>query len=220
MTQPSESDASVAGKYTAAVSRSVLSEAAIYGVIVVSALIIVTGKATGASWEVFWKVAITIAVFYLAHVFASVVSHLGTAESGSFLHLLAFGFRHSSGMLIAALLPLGILALGASGIISEDAAEWTDLVLDIVILAIIGYAAVARMDEGFTQATARRRPHRGARPRDHAAESAHALEESQGVGLADDVVSVELPGAGDANARNTSPAMRNTIVATAGRRSA
>ena len=41
------------------ITRSVLSEASIYGVFVVSAPIIVTGQLTAASWDVFSKVLAT-----------------------------------------------------------------------------------------------------------------------------------------------------------------
>lgn len=124
-----------------------LSEASVYGVIVVSALIIVTRGSSDASWDVFWKVLGTVIVFYIAHAFASVVSHLGVDIDGdkSIGRLLLYGLRHASGLLLAALIPLTVLLLGATDVISDDAAIWIVLWLDVAILGVLGFAAVARM---------------------------------------------------------------------------
>ncbi|HQI65994.1 MAG TPA: hypothetical protein PLJ54_06425 [Rhodoglobus sp.] len=127
--------------------RAVLSESAIYGVILVSALIIVTGQKSDTSWDTFLKVLGTILVFWVAHVFAVVVSNLGLAVGGdkSFGALLLYGVRHSSGLLLGALIPLLVILLGAVGVLSDDTAVWAALWIDAVLLGVIGYLAVARM---------------------------------------------------------------------------
>ena len=127
--------------------RTILSESAIYGVLVVSAMIIVTGRKSETSWELFITVVSTIMVFWVAHVFAVVVSNLGLAIGGdkTFGALLLYGIRHSSGLLLGALIPLAIILLGAIGVLADETAMWTALGVDVVILGIIGYIAVARM---------------------------------------------------------------------------
>ena len=127
--------------------RAVLSESAIYGVILVSALIIVTGQKSDTSWDTFLKVLGTVVVFWIAHVFAGVVSNLGMTINGdkSFGALLLYAVRHSSGLLLGALIPLLIILLGAAGVIADDTAVWVALWIDAALLGIIGYLAVARM---------------------------------------------------------------------------
>ncbi len=127
--------------------RAIITESAIYGVIVVSALIIVTGQKSDASWEIFLRVLGTILVLWIAHVFAVVVSHLGLAVRGdkTFAALLLYGVRHSSGLLVGAVIPLAIIFFGAIGVLSDDVAVWAALWADVVLLGVIGYIAVARM---------------------------------------------------------------------------
>ncbi len=124
-----------------------LSESAIYGVILVSALIIVTGQKSDTSWETFLKVLGTVLVFWIAHMFAVVVSHLGLAIAGdkSFGALLLYGVRHSSGMLLGALVPLSVILLGALGVLEDETAVWAALWIDAALLGVIGFIAVARM---------------------------------------------------------------------------
>lgn len=127
--------------------RTVLSESAVYGVILVSALIIVTGQHSDTSWDTFLKVLGTVIVFWIAHVFAGVVSNLGMTIDGdkSFGALLLYAVRHSSGLLLGALIPLLIILLGAAGVIEDDTAVWAALWIDAALLGVIGYLAVARM---------------------------------------------------------------------------
>lgn len=127
--------------------RAVLSESAIYGVILVSALIIVTGQKSDTSWETFLRVLGTVIVFWIAHVFALVVSHLGRTVDGdkSFGALLRYALVHSSGLLLGALIPLSVILLGVVGLVTDDTAVWAALWIDVALLGVIGYAAVARM---------------------------------------------------------------------------
>ena len=63
----------------------------------------------------------------------------------SFGALLLYAVRHSSGLLLGALIPLLIILLGAAGVIADDTAVWVALWIDAALLGIIGYLAVARM---------------------------------------------------------------------------
>lgn len=135
------------GARVSGLARSVVSESAVYGVILVSAMVIVTGQDSEASLDVFLKVLGTVIVFWIAHVFADVVAGYGASaadESVSPRRLVAHGVRHSWGLLAAALLPLSMILLGAVGVLSDDAAVWTALWLDVVLLGGLGYLAVAR----------------------------------------------------------------------------
>ncbi len=136
-----------AGTRVGGIARSLVSESAVYGVILVSAMVIVTGQKSDASLDVFLKVLGTVLVFWIAHVFAEVVAGYGAvagADSVSARTLVAHGVRRSWGLLAAALIPLGVILLGSVGVLSDDAAVWTALWLDVVLLGGLGYLAVAR----------------------------------------------------------------------------
>lgn len=126
--------------------RSLLSESAVYGVILVSSLIIVTGEKSDASVEVLLRVLGTVIVFWIAHVFAAFIADIGgSAASGdSAWSILQHGVQHSMGLLVAALVPLAVIFLGALGILSHDTAVWTALWVDVGLLAFLGFIAVAR----------------------------------------------------------------------------
>ena len=117
------------------------SESAVYGLVMVSALLLVTNQYDATSREVFIKVLGTVVVFWLAHAFATAVSHMGVVADAkapfreSFRHALA----HSAGLLIAAVVPLGIVLLGVVNLISDDVALWTALWVDAVLLGLLGY---------------------------------------------------------------------------------
>ncbi|AMB59449.1 hypothetical protein [Microterricola viridarii] len=129
------------------IARSLVSESAVYGVILVSAMVIVTGQKSDASLDVFLKVLGTVLVFWIAHVFAEVVAGYGAsdgADSVSPGKLLRHGVQRSWGLLAAALIPLAVILLGTAGVLSDDAAVWTALWIDVVLLGGLGYLAVAR----------------------------------------------------------------------------
>lgn len=57
--------------------RTIATEPAIYGVVLVAGLVVVVGESAEASWDVFAKVFLTVLVFWAAHVYAGTVAHLG-----------------------------------------------------------------------------------------------------------------------------------------------
>lgn len=124
----------------------ILSESAVYGVVLVSALIIVTGQNSDASLDVFLKVLGTVIVFWVAHVFAAVVATLGDAPAGKYAlrMVVSHAVKESTGLLLAALVPLSVILLGTIGLISDDMAVWAALSVDVVLLALLGYLGVAR----------------------------------------------------------------------------
>ena len=130
---------------TPRVARVLMSEEAIYGLILVSGMIVVSGAGDGTALNAFSTVAVTVVVFYAAHVYAGTLGRLaatdGTAKLGGSLRA---SLHQSAGMLLASVAPLLVLLLGATRVIEDDTAMWTALILDSVILGILGWVAVAR----------------------------------------------------------------------------
>lgn len=121
------------------------SESAVYGLVVVSAMLLVTNQYEVTSGEVFTKVLGTVAVFWLAHVFATAVSHMGVVSDtrSPFGESLRYALVHSVGLPIAAVIPLGIVLLGVVDLIGDDTALWTALWVDTALLGLLGYFASA-----------------------------------------------------------------------------
>lgn len=123
--------------------QDLLSEAAIYGLIMVSALIMVTRQYEITSAQVFMKVLGTVVVFWMAHVFASTLARLSTTSNGrpAFRQSFRYALKHSAGLLLAAVVPLGIMALGVINLISDELAVWGALWADVLLLGLLGYLA-------------------------------------------------------------------------------
>lgn len=124
----------------------------VYGIILVSGLIVASGGQGASSWSVFLSVLGTVIVFWAAHVYAGTVAAHGVEVGGAHTSLnIAFrgSLRRSLGLLTAALLPSGVLLLGALRAIDDTVAIWTALWLGVVILAVIGYSAFARLGSAF-----------------------------------------------------------------------
>ncbi len=125
-------------------------ESAVYGVIVVAGLVVIIGDYAEASWEVLVKVTVTVLVFWVAHVFAGTVAHLSDAYEVGMAPLqrlrsaMRYALDHSWGMLLAVLLPVQPLLLGARGWITDQQAIWSTLWAAVLALAILGWVKVAR----------------------------------------------------------------------------
>jgi hypothetical protein len=130
---------------TPRVGRILMSEEAIYGLILVSGMIVVSGSSTGASVDALITVAVTVVVFYAAHVFAGTLGRLAATDGNAGLRAsLRASARHSSGMLLASVPPLVILLLGTTRVIDDSTALWVALVVNTVLLGTLGWIAVAR----------------------------------------------------------------------------
>ncbi len=130
--------------------RGLLSESAVYGVVTISGLlVIVAGQSDSGATEALVKVLATIGVFWLAHVYAGAVAHLGDAHDAEqlsrdrLLRALGQSLAHSWGMLLVALVPAILLTLGVVGLLSHEAAIWATLWLDVALLGVLGYFGVA-----------------------------------------------------------------------------
>lgn len=126
--------------------RELFSEAAVYGLVMVSALLVVTNQYEVTSRDVFLKVLATTLVFWVAHVFATAVSHLGVVadRTAPFRESFRYAIGHSMGMLVAAVVPLGIVSIGVLNLIRDDVVLWTALWVDVLLLGLLGYFSAAR----------------------------------------------------------------------------
>lgn len=117
-------------------------ESAVYGVVLVAGLVAIT---PAANWDVIVKVSATVVVFWAVHVYVGMVAHLDDQQGSGILVLARIraaarvALRHSSGMLVAPVLPLAVLLLGHSGLLSEQQAVWACSWLCVALLGVLGY---------------------------------------------------------------------------------
>ncbi|GAA1766002.1 hypothetical protein [Agromyces humatus] len=139
---------SKSGNETAAflVRSAFVTEEAVYGVILVSGMIVVASAGEATVWPVFWKVFATVIVFWAAHVYAGTVARHGLDEHEDLGLREAFivSLRRSLGLLLSAFIPLLILLLGATRAIDDAYALWAALWAGVVVLAVLGFVAFRR----------------------------------------------------------------------------
>lgn len=123
-------------------------EAAVYGTLLVSGLIAVSSVHGETSAKVLLIVAVTVIVFWGAHVFAGTIARLGDPQPHIADIGLGVAFReslkHSFGMLSSAAVPALVLLLGTTRIIPDDAANYVALWSGVATLALLGYVAFLR----------------------------------------------------------------------------
>lgn len=130
--------------------RHLVTEAAVYGVILVAGLVVIVANTVDASWDVLVKVLATVAVFWAAHVYAGTVAHLsddhepGVPARTRLGHAARYALDHSWGMLVAALLPASFLLLGVANVVGDQVAIWGTLWVAVVVLGVLGYLKVAQ----------------------------------------------------------------------------
>lgn len=134
----------------ARVTRVLMTEESIYGLILVSGMIVVSNSLVGTSANALITVGVTVIVFYAAHVYAGTIARLAQAEGhGDVLLSVKHAARTSRGMLLAAIFPLAILLLGVTRVVDDDTAIWAALIADTVLLGVLGWLAVARWNPRF-----------------------------------------------------------------------
>jgi hypothetical protein len=120
----------------------------IYGTILVLAVIIAGAKAfEHEAGHIAGLVAVTVVVFWLAHVYADALAHsVAYDQHLSLTDLRRIAHREAS-MLEAAVPPLVALLLGAVGIVSTTLAVWVAFGLGLGVLCAQGitFARVERM---------------------------------------------------------------------------
>jgi hypothetical protein len=128
------------------VRATFVTEESVYGVILVSGMIVVSGGHGASAWNVFWTVIGTVLVFWAAHLYAGTVAHHGLDHDRVVGLREAFrgSFRRSLGLLASALPPSFILLLGATEAIPDTLAMWTALWVGVLVLAVLGFIAFRR----------------------------------------------------------------------------
>lgn len=133
------------------VQRILFTEEAIYGLILVSGMVVVAGSAGGSSSDAVLAIAITVVIFYAAHVYAGALSRLAATggKAGLRQSIIDAGV-HSSGLLAAGAVPTAVLALGAAGVIGDEPAFLSALIVNTILLAGLGWVAVARWSDHWS----------------------------------------------------------------------
>lgn len=132
------------------VARILISEEAIYGLILVSGMIMVSGTAVGTSMNALITVIVTVIVFFAAHVYAGTLARMAATPDRAHLRVsIGAAVRHSLGMLVVSVPPIVVLLLGVTKVFDDEAAIWTALIIDTVALGLLGWFAVSRWVHGF-----------------------------------------------------------------------
>jgi hypothetical protein len=121
----------------------------VYGTIVVLSVIVTGAKAfPHGLGHIALLVAVTTLVFWLAHVYAHVMS-FSVGHDDTHLSLLEVGriARREASILAAGVPPEAALALGAVGLFGEHLAVWLSFGLGLAVLAITGivFARIERL---------------------------------------------------------------------------
>ncbi|WP_019178947.1 hypothetical protein [Microbacterium yannicii] len=126
-------------------ARIFLTEEAIYGLILVSGMLVITGAADATSVVALVTVAVTVIVFFAAHVYAGALARLAADKRRwSVRTSLRSAAFEASGMLLASVAPLAILTVGATRVLDDGTAIWTALIVNTILLGVLGWIAVAR----------------------------------------------------------------------------
>ncbi len=138
----------------AAASRSwrsgLVSEEGVYGVILVSGIIVATNVASDSSWHVFTVVISTVIVFWAAHVYAGTVAQHGhDDDAGSLRKAFQGALGRSHGLLVASIPASIVLLLGALRAFDDDLTIWLALWINVAVLAVLGFVAFARRGAGL-----------------------------------------------------------------------
>jgi hypothetical protein len=140
-------ESSGASAHTASRSSSsgFVTEESVYGTILVSGVIVVSGAYSATSWQTLISVVGTVIVFWAAHVFAGTVAEHGVSDGRETSLGAAFrrSLRRSFGFLLSALLPALVLLLGALHVVPDMVALWVALWLGVIVLGVLGYRAFA-----------------------------------------------------------------------------
>ncbi|GGE86064.1 hypothetical protein [Mycetocola zhadangensis] len=132
--------------------NSFVTEESVYGTLLVSGMIVVSGTYGASSWATFLSVLGTVIVFWVAHVYAGTVAGHAVMEGKDIALGTAFkrSLRRSVGFLTSALIPCVLLLIGALRVIPDALAIWLALWVGVVILGALGYRAFALRGSAWT----------------------------------------------------------------------
>jgi len=126
-----------------------VSEEAVYGLILVAGMVIVGSENSDEAWETMLTVLITVLVFFAAHVYAGTLSRTADGRGATIARSLRGAIHHSIGLLIVAVPPLAVLVMGASGLMDSEAAVWLALLITLILLVIDGWLMAAARTASF-----------------------------------------------------------------------
>jgi len=130
---------------SASLGHTLMTEESIYGLILISGMILVSGTHNDASWKVLITVIVTVLVFWLAHVYAGTLARFsGKLGGGNLNRAIKESILKSRGLLVSAILPIGVLSLGALDVLSDYQAIWGALWANTLVLGVLGWVGVAR----------------------------------------------------------------------------
>lgn len=131
-------------------AHTLMTEESIYGLILVSGMILLSGLHNDASFTVLLTVIVTVVVFWLAHVYAGTLARFSGRRGGGDLgRAIASALGRSKGLLISAVFPIGVLTLGTLGVLDDFQAIWGALWMNTVVLGVLGWIGVARWSPSF-----------------------------------------------------------------------
>ena len=160
---------------TPQVTRILMSEEAIYGLILVSGMIVVSYDLAGTSLNALITVVVTVIVFFAAHVYAGTLARLAATDGKAGLpESIRAAVHHSLGMLLVSLAPVAVLLLGVTKVVDDDFAIWCALSIDAIALGHPGLARGREMDAALLAPSGQRTDDRGLRRSPHRAEGAPA----------------------------------------------
>lgn len=149
MVEPSEVESLRQRPEFPAVTRLLVSEEAVYGLILVSGMIVVSNSVVGTSLNALATVVVTVLVFFAAHVYAGTLARMVATGGRDKRACFLAAVRHSEGMLLISLLPIAILLLGVSRLVDDDLAIWGALSVDTLALGVLGWLAVSKWTRRF-----------------------------------------------------------------------
>lgn len=120
--------------------KTYTTEHAIYGTILVSALIAV-GWNDDTDLDVLLFTVGAVGVFWIAHVYSGTIARLRDvdADARTALQALVDATRHSVGMILSMLAPAIFLLLATIGALDEYVAYYLALWIGVAVLAVLGY---------------------------------------------------------------------------------
>ena len=112
----------------------------IYGTIIVAA-VIAAADDHDSDFEVFVLTLSTIVMVWIAHVRSEAVAgdHAVTKPPTPMRTVIGHAMAHSSGLLVAAILPLVLLLVGTFGGLTEYIAYYGALAVAVLVLAVLGW---------------------------------------------------------------------------------
>ena len=128
-----------------AIWRAVFTPSFIYSTIIVMAVIIVADDFQ-SDLELFEVTLGTVFVVWVGHVFSDTVAKGFNVHPHptSIRQLFHHAIIDSNGVLLAAVLPLLFLLLGALGVLDEYFAYWCSLGVSVIVLGIVGWLLFKR----------------------------------------------------------------------------